>query len=357
MKLFKGFSCCNADSIQTIPSPPYYHHNHNHQEKHEVKRQRKQDTLDGSDETERPGSSVVPDDAVHSATKSPQKILTSPTGTAASRRNTRAVHFPYPYPPEDECTENSSSDSTNTPVTTTIFSATPNSRQYMIANDSTNSPTAAASTSTSTSPSDWGYPGHLTPNEYEVYVQFHNEVLRRNSAFQQTVCSFGTEEPEEYALCRWLRARKFDLKRVTQMVEEATKCRHEAAKQQFFPDGSKALGVEQSVFYALYPELFIGHTKQGLPFYITKAGEADLQKISCITTIKGLINFHWHCMVHVFGDKLRRRATLDASFKRFEGCNVMDLEGLSIVNAVEALNILKDTSKIDQLCFPEVRAL
>ena len=23
----------------------------------------------------------------------------------------------------------------------------------------------------------WGYPGHLTPNEYKVYVQFHNECL------------------------------------------------------------------------------------------------------------------------------------------------------------------------------------
>jgi hypothetical protein len=106
----------------------------------------------------------------------------------------------------------------------------------------------------------------------------------------------------------------------------------------------------------MYPEVLVGYTKNGFPFYVTKAADTAVNMLNCITTPKGITNFHWHSMMHVLGDKLRRRASSDPSFKRFEVVIVLDLEGITVATAMEALPILKGFIAIDQLCFPEVSA-
>jgi hypothetical protein len=201
---------------------------------------------------------------------------------------------------------------------------------------------------------DWGYPGHLSQDEYEVYVKFHNEASQRSDDFQRTILCFGTEESEEYALCRWLRARKFDLSKTINMVEEAMNYRAEAAKENFFPNGSRALGVEKSIYYTFYPEVFVGYTSNGFPLYITKAADASTNMLNCITSPKGITNFHWHSMMHVLGGNLRRMALSNPNFQRFEACIIVDLERITVSTAIEALPILKGFILIDQLCFPEV---
>jgi hypothetical protein len=203
---------------------------------------------------------------------------------------------------------------------------------------------------------DWGYPGHLSQDEYEVYVKFHNEASQRSEDFQRTILCFGTEESKEYALCRWLRARKFDLSKTINMVEEAMYYRAEAAKENFFPNGSRALGVEKSIYYTFYPEVFVGYTNKGFPLFITKAADASTNMLNCITSPKGIMNFHWYSMMHVLGGNLRRMALSDPNFQRFEACIIVDLERITVSTAIEALPILKGFILIDQLCFPEVSA-
>mmetsp|Transcript_881 Transcript_881/g.1373 ORF Transcript_881/g.1373 Transcript_881/m.1373 type:complete len:534 (+) Transcript_881:241-1842(+) len=204
--------------------------------------------------------------------------------------------------------------------------------------------------------SNRGFPGYLTPSEYNVFTKFRTQVHQRPDEFRSTIYSFGgfeSGEEEHYALCRWLRARDYDLKKALRMVEEATAYSKTARENNFYLDPKKALGVETSVYYSIFPELFIGYTKESVPFYITKAGKTDLKHISCVTTMPKMVNFHWHCMVHAFGGRLRKKKTEDPSFQRFEGLNIMDLEGLTLSNAMEAINLLKDLSTLDQLCFPE----
>lgn len=321
MKLFKGFSCCNAGSTQTIDT--YYSSSLDRDVK---PGNRKQD------------SGTIIDD---------------------SEKSTVGIELSYSVNADfDDLCESFSSEgatptSADVSAVSNIFRSKPKSSYELMAQ---NSFQVASPTGPAASLENWGYPGHLSKQEYEVYVKFHKEVTQRSTSFQQSIFSFGMEEDEEYALCRWLRARKFDLKKVIQMVEEATELRSEAAKEGFYPDGSKALGVEKSIYYALYPELFAGYTKHGYPFYITKAGKAELKAIMCITSMKNLIEFHWHCMAHSLGGQMRRRAMKDKSFKRFEACSIVDLEGLSIMNAMEALNVLKEFTAIDQLCYPEVKS-
>jgi hypothetical protein len=325
MKFLKGISCCNAGSTQTIDA--------------------------FSSSVDREGKASNNEKPLVNWKQDSRTIVDD------SEKSTIGIDTSYSINAdlEDFCDFSSSGIATPSSVdaatVATIFRSTPKSSQELMAQ---NSFQVATPTGSMAHLENWGYPGHLSKEEYEVYVKFYYEVAQRSTSFQQTIFSFGTEETEDHALCRWLRARKFDLKKVIQMVEEATEFRAEAAKEDFFPDGSKALGVEKSIYYALYPELFIGYTKHGYPFYITKAGKADLKAILCITSMKNLVKFHWHCMAHALCGQMRRRAMTDKSFKRFEACSIVDLEGLSIMNAMEALNVLKEFTAIDQLCFPEV---
>ena len=85
-------------------------------------------------------------------------------------------------------------------------------------------------------PQNWGLPGFLTEEEAIVYEKFQQEVQKRGGDFRQTIFSFGEEEGEAWALCRWLRARKFVLKDTIQMVEEATETAADAKSKDFYPD-------------------------------------------------------------------------------------------------------------------------
>ena len=116
---------------------------------------------------------------------------------------------------------------------------------------------------TKVDPLDWGFPGYLTPEEDAVLQKFSKELQNRGEDWQNTVFSFGRNECEEYALCRWLRARKFVLEDVLTMVDEATQMRIEPKRHDFYPDPKSALGVEEAIYKTQYPQLFYGNAKNG----------------------------------------------------------------------------------------------
>jgi len=201
---------------------------------------------------------------------------------------------------------------------------------------------------------DRGYPGFLSQNELEVYEQFRDVFTRRDASFRSAVYCFGDEEEEAHALCRWLRARKYSLVDVIQMVEEAVEMREEPGKHEFFPNPHKALGCSPSLYVGQYPQLYTGHSKEGYPIFISKPGVLNVRALECITSLQGIINFHWNAMSHVLASRNRLQATLPPYPKRFECICVLDLAKLSASQITKrALNIIKIQTEIDSLCFPE----
>lgn len=162
----------------------------------------------------------------------------------------------------------------------------------------------------------WGVPGHLTKEQTDVYFQFREEVEKRDESFRSTVYCFGEVEGEAWALCRWLRARKFVLADVITMVEEAAETRKEAKKKDFYPNPIDALGVEASLFFAQYPQLYSGVAKDGTPIFISKPGILNVDGMECITTLDGIIKFHWHIMMHDFAKRLHKMKEAKPEFKR-----------------------------------------
>ena len=100
------------------------------------------------------------------------------------------------------------------------------------------------------------------------------------------------------------------------MVEEATKCRQEHVKANFYEDPRDALGVELSTYVAQYPQLYYGFAKKGYPLFISKPGLLCTGGLECITTVDGILRYHWHEMIHNFGGALRESIKRNDNFKR-----------------------------------------
>jgi len=204
------------------------------------------------------------------------------------------------------------------------------------------------------SPLEWGFPGELTEEEVEVYKTFRDEVEKRGGAFKQAVYSFGEIEGEAHTLTRWLRARKYKINDVISMVEEAVECRASAMKDDFYPDGFQALGADPSIYLAQFPQLYTGKSKKGCPLYISKPGQLQADALDCITSLEGLLKYHWHIMVHDYGARLRKYKEENPSFCRFECFCILDLAHLSAQQLTSrCLDIVKKQAFIDSLCFPE----
>jgi len=203
-------------------------------------------------------------------------------------------------------------------------------------------------------PALWGRPGHLTDPEADTYLRFRDIVEMRGGAFRDTIYCFGIEEGEVYALCRWLRARKFVFDDVMKMVEEATKCELAPKKAGFYADPAAALGCPEAVYNAQYPQVYSGIAKNGSPVFFSKIGVLNIDAVECITTVSNIVKYHWYVMMHDYANRLREHKKEDPTFNKFECVCVLDLAGLTVgqLNS-RTMAITKEQSAIDSLCFPE----
>jgi CRAL/TRIO domain len=141
------------------------------------------------------------------------------------------------------------------------------------------------------------------------------------------------------------------------MVEEATECRKDPKGSDFFKDPAQALGCDMALYMSQFPQLYSGYDKRGIPLFFSKPGVLNVDAVDCITTLDGIIKFHWFFMVHDFGERLRSQKAKEPDFNRFEAVCVLDLANLSISQlGSRTLAIIKEQAFIDSLCFPETMA-
>lgn len=202
----------------------------------------------------------------------------------------------------------------------------------------------------------WGRAGHLTEEQADIYQKFKDEIAARDSNpdFAATIYSFGEEEGEVWALLRWCRARKFVYDDIITMVDQAMECRAEAKKEDFYLDPKLALGCDMALYMKQFPQVYSGYDKNGIPLFFSKPAKMNIDALEAITTLQGIIKFHWHYMMIDFGQRLRQQKAEKEGFHRFECVCVMDLSGLSVsqLNS-RTLAVTKEQATIDSLCFPE----
>jgi len=203
-------------------------------------------------------------------------------------------------------------------------------------------------------PMIWGRGGHLTEEQADIYLKFKDEIEKRDEHFKSTIYSFGEIEGEVWTLLRWCRARKFDYDEMIKMVEEATECREESMKHNFYEDPKEALGCDMALYMAQYPQVYTGHSKNGIPLFFSKPAKINMDALDIITTLEGIVKFHWFYQMHDFGNLLRDQKQNREGFNRFECFIIMDLGGLSVTQLnSRVMSVIKEQSFIDSLCFPE----
>ena len=102
--------------------------------------------------------------------------------------------------------------------------------------------------------------------------QFRAALKDRDPIYNQIVRSFSSVEREAYALCRFLRARQFDVEKVFGLLDEAREHYAAAREHDFYPDLERALGFSRAVFMSQYPAVFSGNAKNGCPVMYFRLG-------------------------------------------------------------------------------------
>ena len=174
-----------------------------------------------------------------------------------------------------------------------------------------------------------GFPGELTDIELEAVKLFQSELQKRDPIYYQIVRSFSAIEKEAYALCRFLRARKFDVEKVFELLDEAKKHYTNAKQNDFYPDLEQSLGVSRPVFLSQYPAVFAGNAKNGCPVMYLKVGDIQPPGIKCIVTFDKVDCFFWNDIMYSLVGALKEGRRINPQFSRTENITVYDLKGIS----------------------------
>jgi len=207
-----------------------------------------------------------------------------------------------------------------------------------------------------------GYPGELNEDEVAACRKFRQELEQKESDtevtngkfYREVVDAFHSVEEEPYALCRFLRARKFDVNAAMVMVDEGVGIWANGREHKFYPDANVAIGNPLSVLRTQYPVIYHGIAKNGCPVSYFLAGQVSVEGLECVTTLEKLSCLAWHQMMYTFPKQIAKAQATNPDVVRCEAVSVIDLKGLkaSALN-VRTLEVLKSMATINK-CFPEI---
>lgn len=198
-----------------------------------------------------------------------------------------------------------------------------------------------------------GFPGALSEKELEAVERFRSELKSRDPIYNEIVHSFSVVEKEAYSLCRWLRARKFDVDAVFQLLDEARHHYEEAKQHDFYPNLEDSLGFSRAVFLSQYPEVYSGNARNGCPVMYFKLGSTNPEGIKCLMTLEEADRYFWNTMIHCFPVRLEEGRRINPNFVRTENITIYDLEGFSRSQVTsDTLGMVKVGAKV-MSAFPE----
>lgn len=201
--------------------------------------------------------------------------------------------------------------------------------------------------------SEKGFPGALTDKELEAVERLWSELKSRDPIYNEIVRSLSVVEKEAYSLCRWLRARKFDVDAVFELLDEAKPHYIEAKKHDFYPNLEESLGFSRAVFLSQYPEVFCGSARNGCPVMYMKLGGIQPEGIKCLVSIKDADKFFWNGMKHCYPGCIEEGRRVNPNFVRTENMTIYDLEGVSRSQVTsDTLEMIKVGGRV-MTAFPE----
>jgi hypothetical protein len=170
---------------------------------------------------------------------------------------------------------------------------------------------------------------------------FPRRFLRTESPF--TACMDAT-------LCRFLRARDYDVDQALELYGKATALRAELNADDILRERDPTEAVWQNGT----PHYHYGHDRLGRPFYIERSGRV---KVGKLMPPKGFLEREDFKHRHVVHMEYMARRIEHARLRHGEHISqlsqIMDLEGLSYFGDSRGMTLFKDALEIDQNAYPE----
>lgn len=187
--------------------------------------------------------------------------------------------------------------------------------------------------------------GNLTPQEEKTFNEFKTMILAKQNEWKYSIAQF-----DDYDHLRFLRARKFDIKKTFEMFEKYVKWRIENKVDQIFTYRfPEVLNVKE-----IYPHGLHKTDKYGRPFYIERIGVLSVDELFKRTTKERIIQYY----IREY-EKLRlivhTSCSIAAGQKIEKGCTVLDmLGGGSSLLTPKVYGFVKIATSICQDYFPEM---
>lgn len=200
-----------------------------------------------------------------------------------------------------------------------------------------------------------GYPGDLTPSELEACLDFRKRLKEKDPAYRDMVLALSPTEEEPYAICRFMRSRKFDVDAVFAMLDEKGSIDKWKKNAGCYDSVETAIGQSSAVFNTQFPQVYSGMANNGTVASFIRVGRMSLEGMSCVAKTDSLSNFMW------FYFQKRLPAQVD-NLQRANPEVVVRCEEMYIVDLNHLTNAQISSAFMETLknmfspsdCFPEI---
>lgn len=186
-----------------------------------------------------------------------------------------------------------------------------------------------------------GRPGHLDPGQEHQVKQFRQHIEEQGL--------YNPKRHDEACICRFLRARKWDLAAALKMFKDAEQWRKEFKVDELYESFEYP---EKKQVDEYYPQYYHKTDKDGRPVYVEQLGKLDLKKLYEVTTPERQIQ-----KLVVEYEKFQRERLPICTEAKGElvetSCTIMDLKGVGLSQFWKVSGYVQQASNIGQNYYPE----
>lgn len=184
-----------------------------------------------------------------------------------------------------------------------------------------------------------GHPGNLTPEEKKS-VEHLRDFLKAEGY---------TLRLDDASMCRYLRARSWDVSKAHDMFAATEKWRREENIDDILYDFAYTECDEVNKYY---PQYYYKTDKDGRPVYYEEIGQVDINALLKITTMDRMLkNLVWE--YEAFTQHRLPACSREFGYLIETSCTVLDLKDVSIYKASSVYSYIREASHIGQNYYPE----